>query len=42
MYVQYRIPCVLKAIVNCTLEYVSIYFRIRAQAAYILIMPLAK
>ena len=26
---------------NCTLECVSIYFRIRAQVAYILIMPLA-
>ena len=38
MYVQYRIPCVKKAIVNCTLEYVLIYFRIRAQVeAYILI-----
>ena len=37
MHVQYRIPCVKKAIVNCTLENVLIYFRIRAQIAYILI-----
>ena len=37
MHVQYRIPFVKKAIVNCTLEYVLIYFRIRAQVAYILI-----
>ena len=29
--------CVKKAIVNCTLENVLIYFRIRAQVAYILI-----
>ena len=42
MNVQYRIPCVKKATVNCTLEYVLIYFRIRAQVAYILIMLLAK
>ena len=31
----------IKGYCACTLECVSIYFRIRAQVAYILIMPLA-